>query len=439
MKTYQQHLTITSLGPLKDIEVDIKDFIAIIGPQSSGKSTISKSVYFFKSIRTHLISFLLTAVDDQDKINVNANALSLFNYEINGRFYKLFGPPYNGDSIGYTYSYDAQLTCKCVKDSNKLNLKIEWNSLFKEHFNKIIAVVKDFHLKYPNIALIPANIRLSYQSEKDRITKLIFDEVSTLLNDNRDIIYIPAARGLLSILADQLTNVDPKLLDLTTWEFLERINQIKNSFSDGLRGLTKQKSAFSSQPIDEQRLNLARKIIKNVLKAEYKNSSDGDKLFFSDLRFTKLSFSSSGQQESVWIMQLIFLLILNQQDVFIVIEEPEAHLYPEAQNDIIQLIALLFNTANNQIILTTHSPYILSSLNNLLYASKVGISNQDKVAKIVNQDTWVGPDRFEAYSVNKGQLKSIFDKEAGLVETLEIDSASTVINETYDKIFNLDD
>ena len=56
----------------------------------------------------------------------------------------------------------------------------------------------------------------------------------------------------------------------------------------------------------------------------------------------------------------------------IYIEEPEAHLFPTAQKRIVQLLARTFNNTNSnfQIIVTTHSPYILSSFNNLIYENK---------------------------------------------------------------------
>lgn len=57
----------------------------------------------------------------------------------------------------------------------------------------------------------------------------------------------------------------------------------------------------------------------------------------------KLQYASSGQQESVWILLLIFRYILDGTSVFIVFEEPEAHLYPETQSDIVELIGLLAN------------------------------------------------------------------------------------------------
>jgi len=52
----------------------------------------------------------------------------------------------------------------------------------------------------------------------------------------------------------------------------------------------------------------------------------------------------------VWILLLILLLILNIRKVFLVVEEPEAHLFPVAQKQIIDLIALLANQNENQIL-----------------------------------------------------------------------------------------
>ncbi|MCG6171626.1 AAA family ATPase, partial [Anoxybacillus sp. LAT_11] len=77
--------------------------------------------------------------------------------------------------------------------------------------------------------------------------------------------------------------------------------------------------------------------------------------------YTKLKFSSSGQQEVVWILLLIFTVILERRRVFMVIEEPEAHLYPSAQKEMVALFALLLNATDNTLVITTHSPYILSA------------------------------------------------------------------------------
>ncbi len=81
-----------------------------------------------------------------------------------------------------------------------------------------------------------------------------------------------------------------------------------------------------------------------------------------------------------------------------IIEEPEAHLFPEAQKEISALIALLSNMKQSQITITTHSPYILASINNLILAHKVGKKYPEKVTPKVNKHLWIDRNRIFAAS-----------------------------------------
>ena len=155
-------------------------------------------------------------------------------------------------------------------------------------------------------------------------------------------------------------------------------------------------------------------------------------------RYTKLSYASSGQQESIWILLLIFLLILDRKNVFIVFEEPEAHLYPEAQKNIVDLISLLWNSGKNQVILTTHSPYILSSLNNLISTRNISEKQSEIVSKVVNRNLWLRWKSLDAYFVNKTEIANIIDPELKLIQSEAIDSASAIINDSYNKLFEID-
>lgn len=49
-----QKIIINNLGPVKHCELEINDFTVFTGPQASGKSTIAKSVFFFKNIKNIL-------------------------------------------------------------------------------------------------------------------------------------------------------------------------------------------------------------------------------------------------------------------------------------------------------------------------------------------------------------------------------------------------
>jgi predicted ATP-dependent endonuclease of OLD family len=135
---------------------------------------------------------------------------------------------------------------------------------------------------------------------------------------------------------------------------------------------------------------------------------------------------------------LIFKYVLDKTKAFVIFEEPEAHLYPEAQNDIVELIGLLANVRDNQVIVTTHSPYILSAFNNLLYAYQIG-AKTEMVSDIVDKQLWINPERTAAYFIYENSCESIMDEELQLIKAEKIDSASRMINDRYDKLFDLDD
>ena len=121
-----------------------------------------------------------------------------------------------------------------------------------------------------------------------------------------------------------------------------------------------------------------------------------------------------------------------------VIEEPEAHLYPEAQKYISEMIALAANKDGNNVIITTHSPYILSSINNLLYAKEVGKNHPEKVEKIVDRSLWLDYNRVMTYFVDNGGVRPIMDQEMKMIKSEEIDSASRIINEQYSNLADIE-
>ena len=83
----KQKIIIKNFGPIKDVEMEIDDFTIFIGPQTSGKSTIAKSVFFFLSLRDDMMVYLRKGVDE-NKIEDN---LSGFSKVIVNKFFNYWG------------------------------------------------------------------------------------------------------------------------------------------------------------------------------------------------------------------------------------------------------------------------------------------------------------------------------------------------------------
>ncbi|KGT36449.1 hypothetical protein KU70_05755 [Campylobacter fetus] len=126
----------------------------------------------------------------------------------------------------------------------------------------------------------------------------------------------------------------------------------------------------------------------------------------------------------------------------IFIEEPEVNLYPQKQQSITYFLSKIQKLQNRpQIILSTHSPYILTSLNNLLYAGMVAnkIDNKDRVYNIVNKDYILNAKDFGAYLLEYGKAIDIIDKDTGLIDANRIDQASEDILNTFERLCEIDE
>lgn len=173
-----------------------------------------------------------------------------------------------------------------------------------------------------------------------------------------------------------------------------------------------------------------------ILKGEfiYKDNKDWIK---TNESLISLSDASSGQQESLPMLMVLYTQFILSNKNINYIEEPEAHLFPTSQKYIIHIIALLYNS-NNINFITTHSPYILTAINNLILAHDVKKDKgEESISAILDKNLTIDFDDVAAYTIENGILTSIKDKETRLIGMNIIDSVSDDFSEEFDKLLNL--
>lgn len=439
-----QSLTIKDFGPIKTAEIEIKDVLLFIGPQASGKSTISKAIYFFKSLRDDLFRYLLDILNGTEPTPLHSS-ISNFGRRAREKFLGIYGPVTHFTSMRLHYDYGNGFFADVEPAQDTAYTNIWLGGIFSERFRLLVEITTAFRQnaeERKKDRFLSSREALTLEAEEQAFIQELERKVNLIFDDDREVIFLPAGRSLITTMSDQISNIDMSVrLDDLMRAFIRRINNLKPTFKNGLASLIREQpeQGTKGKEAAQESSILARSIIENILKGRYTFDPElGERLYYEE-GYTKINYASSGQQEVVWILLLLFMLILNNRKVFIVIEEPEAHLYPVAQKQIIDLLALLANLNKNQIVITTHSPYILSSCNNLLYAFSLGQQKREQVAAIIEQSYWLDPQRLKAFMVAAGTIDSIMDEETKLLEIAAIDSASEIILETFDQLFNLDD
>jgi predicted ATP-dependent endonuclease of OLD family len=419
-----ERIEIYNFGPIKEACFDIKKLNIIIGEQASGKSIISKLIYFFKNIAKYVSNYYLKEIykeeeyyffDFEDKMS--EESLSMYLMNVFGSFFNelLF---YKETLINYSYK------------NNKYTI---------EYFSEIDDVLM-FRIKIRNIESLINMIRpsIEFKENKDQKMNEEFKDISLDARISRRIknffyyykhnVYIPAGRIIYSFLSDYFFS----------YEFID--DPFYENFQNEIIKLKRSKNFIGSRSkgISFEITELFQYLQNKILLGEYIYQDKGHNLKLSNNRVIKLSDASSGQQETLWIIKIIENYLFQRSLSSFMIEEPEAHIYPTAQYDIVKLFSIyLNNSMNNSLFITTHSPYILGSFNNLIYAYFVGNSedNKKEIEKIIPKCLWINPEDVNAFKIINGNLVCIIEQETGMIDNIQIDEASRQINSDYDRIF----
>ena len=110
--------------------------------------------------------------------------------------------------------------------------------------------------------------------------------------------------------------------------------------------------------------------------------------------------------------------------------------------DIEQMIKSLVSVCNqneeNKLIISTHSPYVLATINNLILAKKVAKKYSKKVNAEIKKHLWLSHDDVFAGIVKDGCVKEIIDEDFDMIQMEQIDSVSRMINKEFDFLYQLE-
>jgi hypothetical protein len=357
----------------------------LIGPQGSGKSTLAKLIAIFGDKNafkysafgggSHFSSF---GIND---FYENENTLLNFQNE----YYSIeYGKGVPGFRLNQSLDKSTKEIMQMAFDSSGMS------------FNDYMFFIKQ----------IPLGQSSNIKTTEERNMPSIID--SLILPSAH---YIPAERFLISVISG------------ATWGLMS--NNI---------ALPKYVIDFGSQ-FELARINNSELLI-DYLDIQYKYDGGIDKVVLNDKKEIKLSVSASGFQSIIPLKLVIENTFKNGLTNFI-IEEPELNLFPVTQKHLIKYLAEKCTQNDNNLMVTTHSPYVLSSLNLLVFAYQTAQKRPElieEIKAIVPQESWINPSDFAAYYVDKGTVRSIINPKTGLISENELDEVSDMIGDEFDAL-----
>jgi len=422
-------LRIKHLGPIENCTIEINHFNILTGPQSNGKSTIAKAIFFFRTVKQDILKIMMqggpqavTEMDDETWERI-------LNRKLKEKFMQLFGTSWvmpQDMCMEYTYAKGVSISICLDEDT----LHWEKNYINITFSKKLTTFLDDLNSRIFTDMTV---------SQKEYHAQML----DNLFCDEYETVFVPAGRNLITLLSTQLNYIFTSLegsqlrgIDYVTKQYTELILKLKPMFNEGMEGIwASEKDAKKRSRETNPAINQLIKEANRVLCGKYKYVDGDERLYLDDKRYVKINLSSSGQQEIVWVFNLLFYYLLENKRVFLILEEPESHLYPESQRIVGEILAL-FSNCKNSALITTHSPYLLGTFNYLLMAYQVPTVKQEVIKKEIHKARWLDPKLTSALFIQDGLAYNAISSEDDLtlIQNDKIDGASQIINDRSDLV-----
>lgn len=436
-------------GPIEQLEMNINKFNILIGEQATGKSTVAKSIYFFRTVKTLITDYLTQLYDSNSYNNQSQEGITIFkaiSHDLKSVFIRLFGYSWdlNPDLyLKYEYYENVWIEVKMYDDPFALRRYISVN--YSEEMKRQISELQKEVRKMRNGRVHVTTSLALANEERKRDYNVIAQRVNEIFHDDKEAYYIPAGRSLLTVLSNSraMMNSFPNL-DLITERFMMMIDGVREIYNRGV------KNAHLYYPIPNRVFspNKLAEYIVEMQKGEYFYNNGQEELKIQDNNgeMIKINFASSGQQEILWVLNFLYALLLREEKTFVIIEEPEAHIYPTLQKDVMDFISMFTQLGNNEVFITTHSPYVLTTVNNLYYAGVLASQgHENQIRKVLGNKSAIPKGTLTAYKLltkemagNEEHVISLLQEDGMEIRPDLIDDVSVKVNELYTALYNIE-
>jgi hypothetical protein len=462
-----------NLGKIKETELDLRPLTIIIGPNNSNKTYIAYSVYalwewlgsgdspIFEADSHSIWKWLekkgIPFSEPEDKFSLPVDIID-----------KILSEAYRKQYI--TLNLEKFFQDSSHKLFADTNLEIELS--VKEEIKKIFARGKQisfhgsflFEIKEDLLLVRPNDITENNISQFCPIPGLEgitgFEELPddgffSFLPDISELLFpvplaLPAERNALILTYKLLSNRRYKLMKDTQREIFSKSNLDKRQLAllkeQGDTGYPKPIEDFMDFLID---VEIAKKAdteaeFQELADRIEQHLQDRNKLYLKPMRLggkeikvrVKKGLDIDLHNTSSSIRQLAPLLLYlryrAKKNDFLIIDEPEMNLHPEAQAKLLEIFGMMVN-AGIRILITTHSPYLLAHLNNLVHDDVKAAKTAASSLYLKDGRAFLSTEQVSAYEMKNNKLHDLKDEDFGI----RWDTLSDVSADIQQKYFEI--
>jgi AAA15 family ATPase/GTPase len=387
-----EHLRIENFLLIEHADFEVGRFTVFIGSQASGKSIVTKLLYFCREFLIE--SFFVITVRKKELNQLN---------EIAWNNFKQIFPEYTLEGQSFNIRYNL----------NNFEINLEKNN-------------NDFYLTYSSYLQKTYEdiIARSQQHPLDR--EFLEDIVEIELKENNietgtNTLFISASRSFFAMIQNNIFSLLARDIEVDYFvkQFGLHYESHKRHYNQTQLFISKPKKVIS--------------LVDTILMGRYQYKNEQDWLEQNG-KLINIFHASSGQQEA---LPMLFMLFSEKIKNFF-IEEPEAHLFPVSQKHIISILGWLYKQKKRDFFITTHSPYILTALNNAILAYDVIVEKgEDAVKAFFDPDYAINYDDVRAYTIENGRVLSVMDDETRLIGGNIIDAVSNEFETVFGQLLDL--
>lgn len=383
-----EKLIIKKFGAIVDVNLEIRKTTILIGGQATGKSTVAKVL---------AICRYLSFIENYDLQKSNNNSgREIYTTRIN--IEKL---------IGFEY-WDL---IKHFKEGTYIEYENE-----------------DYVVKFENVAIGAESITPDGEKYNKTLVCTHYLEIkskrfSSLINEqNEREKYILAGRFMNNPFFIHTERVLQSVFTLGK-NSTSNLGDYLYDYYKKMDGFYREVTSFSSEVLEG---------------VKYEAGNGKPFLIDENSSMYPIKNAASGYQSTIPIFAAVkYYTDIKKKPKTFIIEEPEISLFPNTQVKLMKYFIKEMNINQHSFLLTTHSPYLLSAVNDMILAHIKGQHKKIETKNIIAEEYWLDHNNFIAYQLEKGKSKCIINKHDRLIKDNIIDDEGDKLGDVFDQLINL--